>query len=274
MTAWCPACCWWAATRASGRGRSRPQNRRTGPPISTPRSRTRPGRSSSMRPQPNNASRVLSKAIAAGKHVYSEKPVAPTAAQGLALLREADARGRKHGAVEDKVHLPGLQKLAALIRRGDLGRIVGFRLEFGWWVFDGSDRPCPAAELELPRGRRRTDPRHVSALALRDRDDRRPDCCGLPRPNGSPPPSASTSGACAIRVDGRGFRHDHGRARGRCVRHHSEFVGHARAPRRSAHAAGGRHQGLGCRRSASMSRAVRRADPGHRPFQRHERHRR
>jgi predicted dehydrogenase len=85
---------------------------------------------------------VLGRAIAAGKHVYTEKPVAPTAAQGLALLEEAQRRGLKHGAVEDKVHLPGLQKLAALTASGALGRIVGFRLEFGWWVFDGSDRPC------------------------------------------------------------------------------------------------------------------------------------
>jgi predicted dehydrogenase len=85
---------------------------------------------------------VLEQAIAAGKHVYSEKPVAPTAAQGLALLQQANARGLKHGAVEDKVHLPGLQKLAKLTRSGELGRIVGFRLEFGWWVFDGSDQPC------------------------------------------------------------------------------------------------------------------------------------
>lgn len=85
---------------------------------------------------------VLAKALAAGKHVYSEKPVAPTAAQGRALLRDADARGRKHGAVEDKVYLPGLQKLAALTQCGELGRILGFRLEFGWWVFDGSDRPA------------------------------------------------------------------------------------------------------------------------------------
>jgi predicted dehydrogenase len=85
---------------------------------------------------------VFERAIAAGKHVYSEKPVAPTAMQGLALLDAARKRGLRHGAVEDKVHLPGLAKLAALTGSGALGRIVGFRLEFGWWVFDGSDRPC------------------------------------------------------------------------------------------------------------------------------------
>ena len=85
---------------------------------------------------------VLEKAISAGKHIYTEKPVAPTAAQGDALLKKAQARGLKHGAVEDKVHLPGLAKLAALTQRGALGRIVGFRLEFGWWVFDGTDRAC------------------------------------------------------------------------------------------------------------------------------------
>jgi predicted dehydrogenase len=84
---------------------------------------------------------VLARAIAAGKHVYSEKPVAPTVAEGRALLKAARTRGLSHGAVEDKVHLPGLQKLAALTKNGALGRIVGFRLEFGWWVFDGIERP-------------------------------------------------------------------------------------------------------------------------------------
>jgi predicted dehydrogenase len=85
---------------------------------------------------------VLAKAIAAGKHVYSEKPVAPETAQAFTLLHEAQRRGVKHGVVEDKVHLPGLSKLAALVARGELGRVVGFRLDFGWWVFDGSERRC------------------------------------------------------------------------------------------------------------------------------------
>src|SRR5262249_36471579 len=84
---------------------------------------------------------VLERAIAAGKHVYCEKPVAPSAAQGRALLQKLEARGLKHGVVEDKIYLPGLQKLAKLVKDGTLGRIVGFRLEFGWWVFDGTERP-------------------------------------------------------------------------------------------------------------------------------------
>src|SRR3954451_3977893 len=57
---------------------------------------------------------VLEKAIAAGKHVYSEKPVALTVDKGLELLRAITARGLKHGAVEDKLGLRGLQKLLRL----------------------------------------------------------------------------------------------------------------------------------------------------------------
>ena len=52
-------------------------------------------------------------ALQLGKHVYCEKPLAPSAAQGRALLQKAKARGLKHGVVEDKIHLPGLQKLFA-----------------------------------------------------------------------------------------------------------------------------------------------------------------
>jgi predicted dehydrogenase len=83
---------------------------------------------------------VLTKAIAAGKHIYSEKPVAPSVDEGLALLRAAQAAGVKHGAVEDKIYLPGLQKLAVLAAQGFFGRVTGFRLDFGWWVFDGAER--------------------------------------------------------------------------------------------------------------------------------------
>lgn len=85
---------------------------------------------------------TLMRAIEAGKHIYSEKPVAASVAEGLKLLEAAEARGLKHGAVEDKVYLPGLRKLGALMNEGFLGTIRHFRLDFGWWVFDGTDRPC------------------------------------------------------------------------------------------------------------------------------------
>jgi predicted dehydrogenase len=85
---------------------------------------------------------TLEKAIAAGKHVYSEKPVAASVADGRALVTAMQARGLKHAAVEDKQYLPGLSKLAALAKGGFFGRVVGFRLEFGWWVFDGVEERC------------------------------------------------------------------------------------------------------------------------------------
>jgi predicted dehydrogenase len=85
---------------------------------------------------------TLEKAIAAGKHIYSEKPVAASVTDGRALMAAMEARGLKHAAVEDKQYLPGLRKLAALAQSGFFGRVVGFRLEFGWWVFDGIEEPC------------------------------------------------------------------------------------------------------------------------------------
>jgi len=84
---------------------------------------------------------ALRNAIAAGKHIYSEKPVAPSVAEGRALLAAAEKRGLKAGAVEDKLNLPGLQKMLRLAQSGFFGRVTGFRLDFGWWVFDGAERP-------------------------------------------------------------------------------------------------------------------------------------
>jgi predicted dehydrogenase len=86
--------------------------------------------------------RSLAAAIHAGKHIYSEKPVSLSTAKGLELLQQAGARGLRHGAVEDKLYLPGLQKLARLAASDFFGRVVGFRIEFGWWVFDGTEVPC------------------------------------------------------------------------------------------------------------------------------------
>ena len=82
------------------------------------------------------------RAIAAGKHIYAEKPTAMNLAEALSLFREAQAAGVKNGVVQDKLWLPGLVKLKYLIDRGFFGRILSVRGEFGYWVFDGLDQPC------------------------------------------------------------------------------------------------------------------------------------
>ena len=86
---------------------------------------------------------MLQKAIAAGKHIYSEKPVALSVAQGLELLRAAEARGSeaRRGRGQAPPARPA-EARAARARSEFFGRVVGFRLEFGWWVFDGTDVPC------------------------------------------------------------------------------------------------------------------------------------
>ncbi|MDI9834924.1 Gfo/Idh/MocA family oxidoreductase [Streptomyces sp. KAU_LT] len=80
---------------------------------------------------------ALRRAIAAGKHVYTEKPTATGLAGALELARLATAAGVRHGVVQDKLFLPGLRKLKRLIDGGFLGRILSVRGEFGYWVFEG-----------------------------------------------------------------------------------------------------------------------------------------
>ncbi|TDE32186.1 Gfo/Idh/MocA family oxidoreductase [Actinomadura sp. 6K520] len=76
-------------------------------------------------------------AVAAGKHVYTEKPLAEDLAGALALARLADEAGVRHGVVQDKLFLPGLLKLKRLVDGGFFGRILSVRGEFGYWVFEG-----------------------------------------------------------------------------------------------------------------------------------------
>jgi len=80
---------------------------------------------------------AVKKAIAAGKHVYCEKPTATTAAEALELYKLAKAAGVKNGVVQDKLWLPGLLKLKLLRDSGFFGRILSVRGEFGYWVFEG-----------------------------------------------------------------------------------------------------------------------------------------
>ncbi len=76
-------------------------------------------------------------AIAAGKHIYTEKPTSESLAGALDLARLAAEAGVKNGVVHDKLYLPGLVKLKRLIDGGFFGQILSVRGEFGYWVFEG-----------------------------------------------------------------------------------------------------------------------------------------
>nr|WP_159611111.1 Gfo/Idh/MocA family oxidoreductase [Glutamicibacter sp. JC586] len=80
---------------------------------------------------------TLSKAIAAGKHIFTEKPTAETLSDAIDLARQAQDKGITAGVVHDKLYLPGLVKLRRLVDEGFFGRILSLRGEFGYWVFEG-----------------------------------------------------------------------------------------------------------------------------------------
>lgn len=80
---------------------------------------------------------TLKKAMAAGKHIFTEKPTAETLAEAIELAQIAKDTGVTAGVVHDKLYLPGLVKLRRLVDEGFFGRILSIRGEFGYWVFEG-----------------------------------------------------------------------------------------------------------------------------------------
>ena len=85
--------------------------------------------------------KAILKAVAAGKHVYTEKPIAESVAEGQELVDAAERAGIINGVVHDKLFLPGLMKLKRLVDGGFFGRILSVRGEFGYWVFEGDYLP-------------------------------------------------------------------------------------------------------------------------------------
>ena len=61
---------------------------------------------------------AIRKAIAAGLHVYTEKPLAEDTASAMELARLARDAGVKAGVVQDKLFLPGFLKLKRLVDSG------------------------------------------------------------------------------------------------------------------------------------------------------------
>ncbi len=81
----------------------------------------------------------LERAIAAGKHIYCEKPTAVDPAEAYRIAEVAEEAGVKNGTVQDKLWLPGIQAFLQLKKDGFFGEILSVRGEFGYWVFSGHD---------------------------------------------------------------------------------------------------------------------------------------
>lgn len=62
-------------------------------------------------------------ALAAGKHIVCEKPLAPTAGEAADLLREAEAAGVVHAVAYNYRHYPMVQAMRATAAEGRLGRV-------------------------------------------------------------------------------------------------------------------------------------------------------
>lgn len=87
----------------------------------------------------------MRKAIAAGKTIYTEKPIAASLDESVEIATAAREAGLKTGVVHDKLYLPGFLKLRRLLDSAFFGDVLSVRGEFGYWVFEGdwvpSQRP-------------------------------------------------------------------------------------------------------------------------------------
>ena len=85
---------------------------------------------------------AIKKAVAAGKNIYCEKPIATSTEVALELYRSCEKANVKHGVVQDKLWLPGMLKLKRLIENDFFGDILSVRGDFGYWVFEGHSVPA------------------------------------------------------------------------------------------------------------------------------------
>jgi predicted dehydrogenase len=92
---------------------------------------------------------VAHAAIAAGKHVYVEKPLATSVAQGRELVKAADAAGVRLGCAPDTVLGTGIQTARAAV---DAGRIGAPHTATAFMTTPGHERWHPAPDFYYQPG--------------------------------------------------------------------------------------------------------------------------
>lgn len=79
---------------------------------------------------PQAHAEISRRAIAAGKHVYSEKPFAITVAEAKGLVADADAAGVRIGSAPDTFFGASHQTVRRLIDEGRIGKVTGAAATF------------------------------------------------------------------------------------------------------------------------------------------------
>lgn len=85
---------------------------------------------------------IILKALAAGKHVLSEKPVAPDVNKGRALIQEYETKYKPKGLVwrvaENFEAEPGYLAARRIVQEGKLGKVTYFNARSYNWIDENS----------------------------------------------------------------------------------------------------------------------------------------
>ena len=246
----------------------------SGPPISTPPWPTPRRRSTSTPRSPPSAPDAILAAIEAGKHIFTEKPIAESVLDGPEAGRPPRSRPAPSPAsCTTSSTCPGLVKLKRLVDLGFFGRILSVRGEFGYWVFEGDVIPA-----QRPSWNYRAEDGGGMVLDM---------FChwnyvlenlfgpveAVMRQGRHPHPRALGRAGQVLRRHRRRRGVRHLRARGRHHRPDQLLLGRARRPRRAGRVPGRRHPRLGGRRPVRLPHPAARPDaqagleprPAHRP---------
>lgn len=114
---------------------------------------------------PNMAHYELSMAtIEAGKHIYSEKPLAPNLDQALEILEAANAKGLMVACAPDNILSPSLRAAKKLIDDDAIGRVMGIFAFMSHDLLRQMRKPIPFFYFQEGAGTRDLEPYPITPV--------------------------------------------------------------------------------------------------------------
>lgn len=79
---------------------------------------------------PAGRPQLVKTALQHGCHVLTEKPMAPSLAEGRAMIEQARDAGRIHAVVQNRRFVSGVRRIRRLIESGELGELTALHCDF------------------------------------------------------------------------------------------------------------------------------------------------